>query len=171
MSIFLKRTLTEFAVNSENIADQMRIMAWTSTGGRIDFKYHRFSADNGVCYIKMDKYKALSDIEDLTRQYLENPTTQTDLQNLGEEIGRDYIQRHATGMVVKPDAARESVPDSGALSTEAVILQMPGEVGSRSNAGTNPQYLNGYSKAASVNGADEGAAPTIALMKTQISTG
>jgi patatin-like phospholipase/acyl hydrolase len=84
MGVFLKRTLTEFATNSENVADQLKILSSVSgPSSSVDFKYKRFSADNGVCYIKMDSYKQLALIENLTRKYLEREDTQSNLRLLG----------------------------------------------------------------------------------------
>ena len=94
MTLFLKRTLTEFAVSSEIMAQSMRILAQASSG---KVRYERFSADNGVCYIKMDKYKELGRISDLTRDYLENTATQAELERVGEEIALDYLFRHHHG--------------------------------------------------------------------------
>ena len=93
MSLFLKRTLTEFAVEAENTAGTMRVIARGSSG---DIRYERFSADTGVCYIKMDRYKKLEleKISNLTRKYLENTAIQARLQQVGKDIARDYLHKH-----------------------------------------------------------------------------
>jgi hypothetical protein len=95
MGIFLKTTLTQCAVESEKAANYMRVLAEVA-GGSINLKWERFSADNGVCYIKLDKHKRLGQIETLTRQYLKGPRVQRDLRRLGEEIATEYLQRYRT---------------------------------------------------------------------------
>jgi hypothetical protein len=102
MLAFLKRSLTEFATNSEGIAGQMRALARVSEGGVQDIRYERFSADNGVCFIKMDKYKKLDEITKLTEQYLERGDIQTQLEMLSKELALEYLefQRSATHLAV-----------------------------------------------------------------------
>ena len=89
MSLFLKKTLTEIAVNSELIASMMRSLDEIDT----NISYHRFSADNGVCFIKMDKYKQLDIIDKLTKEYLNNHDTQKSLERLGEAIAKEYLDK------------------------------------------------------------------------------
>ena len=109
MAVFLKRTLTEFAVNSEKTAVHMRLMSWVSQGSSsADVSYVRFSADNGVCYIKMDKHKALNRIAQLTQDYLEKPATQASLEEAARDIAKDYLRRHPTGAVPGPPETSES---------------------------------------------------------------
>lgn len=93
MAIFLKRTLTEFAVNSEIVAEHMQNLAFVSKDGSFDIEYERFSADNGVCYIKMDNHRALDRIANLTEQYLAKSTVQSNLKRIGQGIARDHIQK------------------------------------------------------------------------------
>jgi hypothetical protein len=50
---FLKTTLKEIAIDSENVVDVMRTIA-RFKGGRLGIDYERFSADNGVGDIKRD---------------------------------------------------------------------------------------------------------------------
>lgn len=95
MGIFLKTTLTQCAVESEKTANHMKVMAEVA-GGSINLRWERFSADNGVCYIKLDKHKHLGQIEKLTRQYLKSPRVQRDLRRVGEEIAVEYLQRYRT---------------------------------------------------------------------------
>ena len=103
MGVFLKRTLTEIAVKSEKIAGQMVTLARVSNeDSRFDVRYERFSADNGVCYKKLDKHKELEEIERLTNDYIDHETTQDRLKALGEDIARDYLQTHPHGAATQP---------------------------------------------------------------------
>lgn len=66
MTFFLKRTLKKTVASSEAIAGQMVTLAQISNEGSIsDLNYYRFSADNGVCCIKIDEYKKLDRICEL----------------------------------------------------------------------------------------------------------
>lgn len=123
MTLFLKRTLTEFAVNSESIADHMHSVAQVSSG---NVEYERFSADTGVCYIKMDKYKKLELIEQLTIKYLESPEIKGRLKKVGEDIAIDYLLKR------RPEIATESasltsltIPVPNAASSQATSSQTP----------------------------------------------
>jgi hypothetical protein len=91
MVIFLKETLQEIAVESETVADDMAEFEHLTKG---DIKYIRFSAGNGVCWIKLDKYRELSKIEELTQEYIRDQKTQNDLAKVAFEIARDYYTRH-----------------------------------------------------------------------------
>jgi hypothetical protein len=93
MGLSLKRKLTKMAVNSELIAENMRGLAQVA-GGRFSIEYKRFSADNGVCFIKMDKYGKIPDIRRLTEEYLATAQVQRRLKRLGNEIARDYLAKH-----------------------------------------------------------------------------
>lgn len=106
MGVFLKTTLTEFAVESEKTAQQMATMARIS-GGCINLKWERFSADTGLCYIKLDKYKPkhLERIENLTREYLEAQRTQRHLQRVAKQLATEYLQRHNNRLSVPPSTS------------------------------------------------------------------
>ena len=158
MAVFLKRTLTEFAVNSEKTAAHMRLLSWVSRGGlSADVSYVRFSADNGVCYIKMDKYKALDHIAQLTRDYLENLETQASLKEAAQEIAADYLQRHPTRAAAKaadtseatiyhvdPPALGDPPPLSGSppptLSTSALKLPAANKNNSASRKASSTKH-------------------------------
>ena len=100
MFLFLKRNLTKMATNSESVAGAMRTIAHvSSTGNSLRIKYERFSADNGVCFIKMDKYKKLAEIEKLTLEYLESDAIQQRLGRVAEEIARDYLAKRSARAV------------------------------------------------------------------------
>ena len=100
MLVSLMKTFVEAAVNSENTANQMRTLA--KTGEAIRFE--RYSANNGVCFIKLDNYKALDKVTKLTRDYLNGNAVRTSLQTLGTEIAREYLQNR------RPETAAKSVP-------------------------------------------------------------
>jgi predicted acylesterase/phospholipase RssA len=91
MVIFLKETLQEIAVESETVALDMAEFEYLTKG---DIKYVRFSAGNGVCWIKLDKYREISKIEKLTQEYIRDEKTQHDLKKVASEIARDYYTRH-----------------------------------------------------------------------------
>lgn len=97
MGMFLKRTLTEIAVNSERTAGNMKVSAYLSKG---DLKYERFSADNGVCYIKLDKYLELEQIRKLTLEYIDQQATR--LQRVADDIVEDYVEKHSSAAAVPP---------------------------------------------------------------------
>ena len=91
MVVFLKETLQEIAVESETVAGDMAEFEHLTKG---DIKYIRFSAGNGVCWIKLDKYREISKIEELTQEYIRDPKTQNDLAKVALKIAKDYYTRH-----------------------------------------------------------------------------
>lgn len=123
MSLFLKRTLTEFAVNAEIMADVMASLVDASTG---NVKYERFSADNGVCYIKMDKYKELSHIEKLTSAYVKKEVIQARLKQLGEDIAKEYLSKHPSSAVTESAPPTGlTIPNLNAPSSQDTLSQIP----------------------------------------------
>lgn len=88
--VFLKQTLTDIAVNSEEKAEFMRIVKDLNP----NFQYERFDANNGVSNIKLDDYEALNKIEERTLQYLEEQTTKDMLEEVGKAIAQDYLASH-----------------------------------------------------------------------------
>ena len=98
MSLFLKRNLVKFAVDSEKVAETMSTLA-SSTSNAV--KYERFSADNGVGSIKLDKYKKLEYIENLTLEYLDTDAIQDRLRKVGAEIAMDYLSRNRPNLVIE----------------------------------------------------------------------
>ncbi|KAE8445384.1 hypothetical protein EG329_013507 [Mollisiaceae sp. DMI_Dod_QoI] len=97
MFLFLKSNLTKIATNSERVAASMKTLAYISrTGNSSRIKYERFSADNGVCFIKMDKYKKLAEIERLTLEYLDTDAVKQALSQVAGEIAQDYLASHST---------------------------------------------------------------------------
>jgi len=95
MGLSLARKLKKMAVTSERVTDQMRTLA-RGEGGRMDIQYMRFSADNGVCLIKMDNYKKMAEIKNLTKEYLEEAVVQRRLRQLAVDIAKDYLAKQST---------------------------------------------------------------------------
>lgn len=121
--VFLKQTLTEIAVNSEEKAEFMRELGHMSP----NIEYERFDANHGVSNIKLDNYKALDEIETRTGQYLEEQGTRDMLQELGLALVEDYLKSHPIStyfrsliaplvMLYSPALAREWSTDSGISS-------------------------------------------------------
>ena len=87
--VFLKQTLTEIAVNSEEKAEVMRHFQYLNPN---IIEYERFDANHGVSNIKLDNYNALGDIREKTEQYLEEQETKELLEEVGSAIANDYLQ-------------------------------------------------------------------------------
>jgi predicted acylesterase/phospholipase RssA len=81
--------LRETATNSEAEAAKMRAFALNA-----DFEYHRFSADTGVCWIKMDEYERLCEIEALTDEYLARSDVAEELEVCAVKIAREFVGRN-----------------------------------------------------------------------------
>ena len=142
MGVFLKRTLTEIAVNSEQTANVMGQLAWISKG---DFCYERFSADNGVCYIKLDKYLELDKIASLTQEYIARETKR--LNRVAVEIATDYIQQHRPNDIV-PVATTRAVPEQAFLTAQNSPSESAGSPNatpsnSERSASSNSTHTNG----------------------------
>ena len=133
MLLFLKRNLTKMATNSERVAGAMKTIARVSRNGNICTKYERFSADNGVCFIKMDKHKKLADIECLTLEYLQSEVIKKRLDRVAKEIAEDYLanspteaMRNATDRLAVPDHSRRpSTPESRLIFTSCLSTEAP----------------------------------------------
>ena len=94
MALWLKRTLLAVAVNSEKTAKNMGRVAQLSCNTEgLQFLFERFSADNGVCFVQLDDYKALDYITDLTQKYLRKADVAQKLQSLGQEMATEYLQK------------------------------------------------------------------------------
>ena len=142
MTLFLKRTLTEFAVEAENTAGIMRVIA---RGSSDDMIYERFSADTGVCYIKMDRYKKLEPISDLTRKYLETPAIQDRLVQVGEDIATDYIlKRHHEKTIESVHANDLNVPHPNSTPFRGNLSLTPelSEAGRSAAASTDSSQID-----------------------------
>ena len=90
--VFLKQTLTEIAVNSEEKAEVMRIFQELNQDV---IMFERFDANHGLSNIKLDAYNALQDIRVKTGQYLEEQETKDLLEEVGMAIATDYISNRS----------------------------------------------------------------------------
>lgn len=126
MGMFLKRTLTEIAVNSEKTAEIMETFEYFSKG---NLKYVRFSADNGLCYIKLDKYLELDEIRRLTLEYIGQQATR--LEQVADDIVEDYVKKHslaASTPLVDVLAITEPLPETprqDSISKSRPSIQSP----------------------------------------------
>ena len=143
MGVFLKRTLTEIAVNSEQTAKMMGQLAYVSKG---DLCYERFSADNGVCWIKLDEHLELDKIASLTQQYIALQTR--DLDRVAREIATDYIkQQHHPSKTISGATAR-AVPEQALL----IAQSSPSEPARSPNANLLASERSGSSNSTHTNG-------------------
>lgn len=95
--MFLKETLTKVATASERAADTMRTLASK------DLLFHRLSATNGVCWIKLDKYQQLDEISRLTNEWLNDRNNSADISKLASDIATEYL-------AARPIAAATAAP-------------------------------------------------------------
>ena len=128
--VALTNTLKDIAVETERTACIMRLLAATSSNG--DIEYNRFSAGNGVCFVKLDRYKELDKIQNSTEAYLREPNTQESLQKVAVVIATEYIQScYADAMAAIADPAstvvRHSAPQT--LSNPDRLLSAQHEAG------------------------------------------
>ena len=86
--VFLKQTLTDIAVNSEEKAEVMRHFQYLNPD---IIMYERFDANHGVSNIKLDDHNALGAIREKTEQYLEEQETKDLLEEVGLAIAKDYL--------------------------------------------------------------------------------
>ena len=98
--LFMKRTLTEIATASERAAGQIRTMAQVEKG---DLIFNRLSATNGVCWIKLDKYRKLDEITTLTQDWLRQSEISDYMSGLARDIAKEYREAH-------PSADTETAP-------------------------------------------------------------
>lgn len=88
-TVFLKQTLTDIAVNSEEKAEVMRHFQYLNPD---IIMYERFDANHGVSNIKLDDHNALGDIREKTEQYLDEQETKDLLEEVGLAIATDYLR-------------------------------------------------------------------------------
>jgi len=128
MAAFLRKTLTQMAVNSENTAKHMESLARVSRNtSSCDVYYKRFSANNGVCYIKLDEFNELEKITTLTQKYLASPDIQQALQRLAEDIAKDYLEAQSTvhsGNLTVPDRRSSHAPGPTPQQSQAPTSQV-----------------------------------------------
>lgn len=91
--VFLKQTLTDIAVESENKAEMMREFQYLNPD---IIMYERFDANHGVSNIKLDNYNALGEIREKTERYLEEQETKDMLEAVGWAIATDYVNTRPT---------------------------------------------------------------------------
>lgn len=125
MVVFLKKSLTEIAVNTEEKVDIMRLFQYLDSNV---IMYERFNANHGVSSIKLDDHNALGKIREKTVQYLDQQETKDLLKKVGSDILDDYLNIRPThGQNVQPidlaideslqpPAASNLMPASSSLS-------------------------------------------------------
>ena len=120
MGIFLKETLTEIAVSAERDAAFVRMMADRDP---INLKYERFSADTGVCFIKLYHYKRLPQIKELTEKYLETEKVRIEMRRVASELAEEYLDSHR----IEPDSMEQLTEQQPATQqiTVDITLQPP----------------------------------------------
>ena len=124
MSLFLKRTVEKLAVDSDQVAKDTSALASSTTNV---VNYERFSADNGVCSSRLDKYKELKHIEDLTLEYLGTDAIQDRLRKVGAEIARDYLSRNRPNLVIESASSTSLTrPEFRFPSCQTTLSQTPG---------------------------------------------
>lgn len=114
-AMFLKRTLADIAVNSEQSAEMMRRFEEM----RPEFiNYERFDASHGVSSIRLDNHNALGDIRRKTELYLGEQDTKEMLKEVGRAIASDYLSAH-------PDLRKSSLPATDFVTEEVGQLSRP----------------------------------------------
>lgn len=108
---FLKQTLTEIAVDSEQTVEIMRKFAEMSNH---TLMYERFDANHGVSNVKLDNYNALGDLKDMTKLYLDEQETKDMLEQVASDIATDYRLNHPTRASLHPP---DSMPVASSSST------------------------------------------------------
>ena len=86
--VFLKQTLTEIAVNSE---EKVAMLESFQKLNPDRIQYERLDANHGVSNIKLDNFNALGEIREKTEQYLDEQWTKDLLEKVGSAIATDYI--------------------------------------------------------------------------------
>jgi hypothetical protein len=97
------RIIRKSATDTNAAAKNMNMMAKID-----DIEYYRFSATTGVCWIDMDDYKKLEEIERLTTDYLGNRKTAKDINDCAREIAHDYVKGRKSGGGASPEEQREN---------------------------------------------------------------
>ena len=119
MGIFLKETLTEIAASAERDAAWVRMLADRDP---INLKYERFSADTGVCFIKLYHYKRLPQIKELTEKYLETEKVRIEMRRVASELAEGYLDSHmAERNSVEQLTEEPAEPATQKLNVDATI--------------------------------------------------
>ncbi|MCJ1360595.1 MAG: hypothetical protein MMC33_010603 [Icmadophila ericetorum] len=87
--VHLLGMLKKAATDADTAAEAMETIARVND----NLKYERYSADNGVCLIKLDKYRQLKEIEDLTKAYLDKLEVRMSMETVAKEIAQEYLAR------------------------------------------------------------------------------
>ncbi|KAI9740296.1 MAG: hypothetical protein M1834_004874 [Cirrosporium novae-zelandiae] len=82
----------KIATTSQTQAEFMETLSQANESNG-DIKYYRLSDNTGVCYIKLDDYKKLDDIQNSTLQYLNNHDTVDRLERIANEITESHINK------------------------------------------------------------------------------
>lgn len=117
MALFLKSALKNIAVDSERTAGRLRSLAATSP----HLSFVRFSADNGVCFVELDDYKQLAQIERLTVDYLNSDKIKEKIERTAAAIVKDFLENErasASGTTDASNPGRLAVPQSCPLRPE-----------------------------------------------------
>ena len=112
--VFLKQTLTEIAVNSEEKAEVMRHFQYLNPNIIL---YERFDANHGVSNIKLDDHNALGEIREKTEQYLEEQETKDLLEEVGAAIATDYLNTRPVHGQNQPVKASDMMLASSSISS------------------------------------------------------
>ena len=109
--VFLKQTLKEIAVNSDNDAHRLRHFQHLNDN---DIMYERFDANHGVSNIRLDDHKALRTIRERTEQYLDEQMTKDLLKEVGSAIANDYHSQsvHSTGLAIETSRQQVKVANT-----------------------------------------------------------
>lgn len=78
------------ATDANRTAESMETIAQIHNS---PLKYERFSADTGVCFIKLDKHRKLGEVEELTLTYLNREDVRNDMERVAGEIAVEYLAK------------------------------------------------------------------------------
>ena len=131
---FLKQTLTEVAVDSEEKAEFMGVVQQLNENG---FVYARFDANHGVSNIKLDDYKALDKIREKTKLYLEEQKTKDYLEEVGLAIATDYID-------ARPIHGQDMQPADSTIDKSRKSLKTPSVILASSSLSSGPSNHSNY---------------------------
>lgn len=134
-TVFLKETLTQIAVDSEKTADQMRVLQQVSHG---DIIYDRFSAGNGVCYFKLDRWADLDKIEALTVKYLAEEDTKASLQQVADVLASEYVETRRAEATILSARPVNSVQRRSGIEPIMVVPEGSSSTGSQKARHSTP---------------------------------
>ena len=132
--VFLKQTLTEIAVNSEEKVEFMRLSQDLNPEL---IMYERFDANHGVSNIKLDDHNALGEIREKTEQYLEEQETKDLLEEVGSAIATDYLN-------TRPIHGQDVQPAPSAIDNPRQALKAPSAIPASSSLSSGPSSHSNY---------------------------